>query len=217
MAPINEPHGDLKSLLSEALELRNVNHEKLAQITGISERYIWAIQNVELDKLPPSPYVRGYIKKIAEVLRLNHDEIWDLYKKEMTHKTSGKYDTLPKNRFAIRQLSRKQIFALTLGIIFTVYLLFNIGRLLGKPNLEITNPMQSIITTTEDHMLLTGTLNQRDKLLINGEEIFIDASGLFAKDLPLQLGLNVIEFKAQRFLGREISEVRQVLYQPAAN
>lgn len=217
MAPTNEPHGDLKSLLSEALELRNVNHEKLAQITGISERYIWAIQNVELDKLPPSPYVRGYIKKIAEVLRLNHDEIWDLYKKEMSHKTSGKYDTLPENRFAIRQLSRKQIFALTLGVIFAVYLLFNISRLLGKPNLEISNPGQSITTTSENHILVTGTLNQQDKLTINGEEIFITSDGLFIKDLPLQPGLNVIEFKAQRFLGRQASEARQVLYQPLVN
>lgn len=216
MALTNEPHADLKSLLSEALELRNVNHEKLAQITGISERYIWAIQNVELEKLPPAPYVRGYIKKIAEVLRLNHDEIWDLYKKEMSNKTSGKYDTLPENRFAIRQLSRKQMFALVLGIIFLFYLIFNIGRLLGKPNLVISNPQQSIITTSENHMLLTGTLAQRDKLTINGEEVFIDTSGSFAKDFPLQMGLNVIEFKAQRFLGREASATRQVLYQPSS-
>lgn len=214
MAPNTEPHNNLKSLLSEALELRNVNHEKLAQITGISERYIWAIQNVELDKLPPSPYVRGYIKKIAEVLRLNHDEIWDLYKKEMSHKTSGKYDTLPENRFAIRQLSRKQIFALTLGVIFIVYMLFNISRLLGRPDLEISNPPQSITTTSENHLLLTGTLDRQDKLSINGEEIFIGADGVFMKDFLLQPGLNVIEFKAQRFLGRETSELKQVLYQP---
>lgn len=214
MAPTNEPHGDLKSLLSEALELRNVNHEKLAQITGISERYIWAIQNLEVEKLPPSPYVRGYIKKIAEVLRLNHDEIWDLYRKELSHKTSGKYDTLPENRFAIRQLSRKQIFALTLGIIFAFYLLFNISRLLGKPNLEISWPGQSVTATSENRIILTGTLDQRDKLTINGEEVFIGADGAFTKELLLQLGLNVIEFKAQRFLGRETSETRQVLYQP---
>lgn len=214
MASTNEPHGDLKSLLSEALELRNVNHEKLAQITGISERYIWAIQNVELDKLPPAPYVRGYIKKIAEVLRLNHDEIWDLYKKELSHKTSGKYDTLPENRFAIRQLSRKQIFAITLGLIFSVYLIFNISRLLGKPNLEIANPPQSIITTSENHILLTGTMNRQDKLTINNEEVFIDSNDSFTKDFPLELGLNVIEFKAKRFLGRETSEIKQVLYQP---
>lgn len=215
MAPNTEPHNDLKSLLSEALELRNVNHEKLSQLTGISERYIWAIQNVELDKLPPSPYVRGYIKKIAEVLRLNHDEIWDLYRKELLHKTSGKYDTLPENRFAIRHLSRKQMIAGTIGIIFVFYLIFNISSLLGKPNLSVNNPQQSIITTSENHLLLSGTLAQRDKLTINGEEIFINTDGSFTKDFPLQPGLNTVEFKAQRFLGRETLVTRQILYQPS--
>lgn len=216
MSSTTEPHNDLKSLLTEALELRNVNHEKLSQITGISERYIWAIQNGEFDKLPSLPYVRGYIKKIAEVLRLNHDEIWDLYKKELTRKTSGKYDTLPENRFAIRELSRKQIFALTLGALFVFYLLFNISRLLGTPDLLITEPAQSIATTSENHILLTGTLTQQDKLTINGSEIFVNADNTFSKDFPLQPGLNVIEFKAQRFLGRETDVTKQILYQPTA-
>ncbi len=216
MPPNIEPHNNLKSLLGEALELRNVNHEKLAQITGISERYIWAIQNGEFDKLPSSPYVRGYIKKIAETLRLNHDEIWELYKKELARKTSGKYDTLPENRFAIRQLSRKQLFSLALGALFVLYLLFNISRLLGKPDLQVTQPQQAILTTLENHIVLAGTLTQQDKLTINGEEVFVSADNTFSKDFPLQPGLNVIELKAQRFLGRETIETKQVLYQPPA-
>ncbi len=217
MANNLEPHSDLKSLMNEALELRNVNHEKLAQLTGISERYIWAIQNVEVEKLPPSPYVRGYIKKIAEVLHLNHDEIWELYKKELTRGTSGKYDTLPKNRFAIRHLSRKQMFAATLGFIFIAYLLINANRLLGKPDLRITFPESPVFTTLESRIALIGNLDQKDKLTINGEEIFISQDGAFFKEYDLQPGLNVYEFKAERFLGREVSLTRQILYQPGTN
>src|SRR3989344_48366 len=124
-----EPHRNLKTLLDEALELRNVNHGKLAELTGIPERYIWAIQNLETEKLPSAPYVRGYIKKISEVLRLNHDEIWELYKKELSHNQSGAYDTLPTNRFAIKQLSRRAIFFSALGIILALYLLLNARQL----------------------------------------------------------------------------------------
>ena len=216
MANNLEPHSDLKSLMNEALELRNVNHEKLAQLTGISERYIWAIQNVEVDKLPPSPYVRGYIKKIAEVLHLKHDEIWDLYRKELTRGTSGKYDTLPENRFAICHLSRKQLFSVALGFLFIVYLLANINRLIGKPALRITFPESPVFTTLESRIALTGYLDQKDKLTINGEEIFISQDGSFFKEYELQPGLNIYEFKAQRFLGREVSETKQILYQPNA-
>lgn len=217
MANNLEPHSDLKSLMNEALELRNVNHEKLAQLTGISERYIWAIQNIEVEKLPPSPYVRGYIKKIAEVLHLNHDEIWELYKKELTRGTSGKYDTLPENRFAIRHLSRKQMFAAALGFILIIYLLINANRLLGKPDLQITFPESPVFTTLESRIALTGNLDQKDKLTINGEEIFISQDGAFFREYDLQPGLNIYEFKAERFLGRAVSVTRQILYQPPAD
>ncbi len=216
MANNLEPHSDLKSLMNEALQLRNVNHEKLSQLTGISERYILAIQNIEVEKLPPPPYVRGYIKKISEVLNLNHDEIWDLYKKELSRGTSGKYDTLPENRFAIRHLSRKQIFSAILGLFFAAYLLSNAGRLIGKPDLRITFPESPIFTTIEDRVAITGRLDQKDKLTVNGEEIFISQDGTFLKEYGLQPGLNYFEFKAVRFLGSETSQVRQILYQPPA-
>lgn len=210
-----EPHQNLKTLLGEALELRNVNHEKLAELTGISERYIWAIQNVELDKLPSSPYVRGYIKKIAEVLHLNHDEIWELYRKELGKKTSGKYDTLPENRFAIRHLSRKQIFGAAVGVMLVIYLIFNASRLLGRPDLKITFPESDIYTTAENHITIIGSLSQQDKLIINGEEIFINSDNNFSKDYPLVPGLNLLELKAQRFLGQELTIIKQILYQPS--
>ncbi|MDE2001284.1 MAG: helix-turn-helix domain-containing protein [Patescibacteria group bacterium] len=216
MPPNLEPHHDLKSLMNEALELRNVNHEKLAQLTGISERYIWAIQNIEVDKLPPLPYVRGYLKKIAEALHLNHDEIWDLYKKELAHKTSGKFDRLPENRFAIRQLSHTKIVWTGLGILLALYLALNAGRLIGKPDLVVTYPQSPMLTSVTSPVTLTGSLDQSDKLTINGTEVFVNADNTFQENYPLQPGLNTITFTAARFLGRQTSVTRQILYVPQA-
>jgi hypothetical protein len=210
-------HKNLKTLLDEALELKNVNLEKLSQTTGIPERYIWAIQNVEIDRLPPSPYVRGYIKKISEVLNLNHDELWDLYEKELTHKTSGAYDKLPTNRFAIKHISKKTVYLGLLGILFTIYVIFSLDRLTGEPKLEIINPREPITATTSELIILAGTLEkQKDKLTINGKEIFVNANGTFSQEYSLQPGLNTIEFKAERLLGREKIIIKQVLYQPEA-
>jgi len=212
-----EAHRNLKTLLDEALELRNVNHEKLAQLTGIPERYIWAIQSLEVEKLPSAPYVRGYIKKISEFLRLNHDEIWELYKKELSHKESGAYDTLPTNRFAIKHLSRRTVFFAALGIILTLYLLLNARQLIGRPNLVITNPEAAATSVSNEKIIFSGKLEQKDKLTINGEEIFISPDGNFSKEYSLQPGLNTIEFKASRLLGKEVSIVKEVMYQPENN
>ncbi|MBI3046121.1 MAG: helix-turn-helix domain-containing protein [Candidatus Harrisonbacteria bacterium] len=209
-----ETHKDLKTLLDDALELRNVNHERLAELTGISERYLWAIQNLEVDKLPAAPYVRGYLKKISEVLHLNHDELWEMYKKAMEKKTAGRYDTLPANRFSIRHLSRRELFLLGAGALLILYLIINLPRLIGKPTLVVTNPTAPIFAFFEKTIILTGYSNQRDKLTVNGEEIFISKTGEFSKEYSLQPGLNKIEFKAKRFLGKEVSEIREIIYQP---
>jgi len=135
-------------------------------------------------------------------------------KKEFELKQSGEYDKLPTNRFAIKHLSRKIRFLILLGIFLLLYLIFGWGRLMGKPNLIIANPAESIITTGSNLIVLSGGLNQRDKLLINGEEIFISREGKFANDFALQPGLNTVEFKAKRLLGKEVTIIKQIIYQP---
>lgn len=200
--------------MDEALELRNINHEKLSQATGIPERYIWAIQNINIEKLPAAPYVRGYIKKISEMLQLNHDELWELYKKELEHKRSGAYDKLPSNRFAIKHISKSTALLTLLAILLIIYTLFSLDRLIGEPNLIVASPENSLIATSENPLQITGKLEQKDKLTINGEEVFIGPDGAFSKEYDLQPGLNVIEFKAKRLLGREVTITKRVLYEP---
>ena len=212
-----EPHKNLKTLLDEALELKNVNHEKLAEITGIPERYIWAIQNLDMEKLPAAPYVRGYIKKISEVLRLNHDELWELYKIEIKLKQSGAQDKLPANRFAINHVSKQTKFISLTIILLTAYLVINLNRLIGEPSLEIIYPQDLIVAVSTNPILVSGNMEQRDKLTINDEEIFVNTDGIFLKEYYLQPGLNTIEFKAKRLLGREKTVLRKVLYEVQSN
>lgn len=211
-----QPHKDLKTLIAETLELKNVSLEKLSEATGISERYLWAIQNVEIDKLPATPYVRGYIKKISEVLDLNHDELWELYKKELEKKQSGTgtFDTLPQNRFAIKHIPKKIFIIAFVAILAIFYIGFNLGRLTGRPSLTIAYPNEEIVISYENTVMLNGKLDQRDKLTINNEEIYVNFDKTFSKSFTLQPGLNKIEFKAKRFLGKEVVINRQIIYQP---
>ncbi len=40
-----EPHKDLKTLLADALELKNLDHKRLSELTGIPQSTISAIEN----------------------------------------------------------------------------------------------------------------------------------------------------------------------------
>lgn len=203
----------LQEVLKEQLAIKGFNVERLTKITGIPERYLEGLISGDYNKLPATPYVRGYLMAIAPLLDLDAQKLWEEYKKEEWLKSSGASDKLPTNRFAIKSISKKTILTAAFGILLAIYLGWNIGHLLGKPKLEILNPSSQVITITEPIIKLVGYINPADKLLINNEEVIVDSNGLFTKNYNLQAGLNTFEFLAKRFLGKETTVVKQVIYQ----
>lgn len=208
-----EEEKSLQTIFEEALEQKNLSHDKLANITSIPRRYIIGIQNLELNMLPSSPYVRGYLKKICEVLDLNFNEVWKIYEQELKHKTSGAFDKLPINRFAIHKINKKSIVGGIITIVLLIFLISNFNNFFAKPYLSIENPREAITTTSEPSINLFGNINPKDKLSINDQEIVTDIYGNFESIYELQNGLNTINFKVKRILGKENTEIRQVMFE----
>lgn len=195
------------------IEKSGLSIDKLAELTGISPRYLKAFCEGDFKKLPSLPYVRGYLTTLAHVLGINGQEVWDIYKEEFREKITID-DKLPVNRFALKPRNFKK---LAIGIILVfaiIFLVWRLDDLLGVPKIDITTPANDLIVN-EDIIKLSGIVdNYRDKLIINNEEILIDKDGRFEKEYHLAPGANIIEFRLKRFLGKEISEVRRVVYQP---
>ena len=208
-----ETEKSLQTIFEETLEQKNLSHDKLADITAIPRRYIIAIQNLELNMLPSSPYVRGYLKKICKVLDLDFDSIWKIYEEELKHKTSGAFDTLPINRFAIQKINKKSVMGGIISMVLIIFFISNFNTFFAKPYLNIENPKEAIITTSEPQIDLSGNINPKDKLTINGREVVTDLYGNFESIYELQPGLNTINLKVKKILGKENSEIRQVMFQ----
>ena len=202
----------LQTIFEETLEQKNLSHDKLANITAIPRRYIIAIQNLELNMLPSSPYVRGYLKKICEVLGLNFNDIWKIYEQELKHKTSGAFDKLPVNRFAIHKINKKSVVGVVVAIVLIIFLISNFNNFFAKPYLNIENPKEAITTTSEPSINLMGAINPKDKLTINDREVVADSYGNFESIYELQLGLNTINFKVKKIFGKENTEIRQIMF-----
>jgi len=207
----------LHEILKEHMELKGLSIERLSAITQIPERFLEGLLEGDVSKLPPLPYVRGYLIRIAPLLDFHSQELWEIYKKEQNLERSGAEDKLPTNRFAIKPINKKYVVGFILAALFVVYLGWNISHLLGQPELKITSPPAQTTITSEDTINLLGYIDPADKLLINNEEVAIDESGAFEKAYSLQAGLNTIEFLAERFLGKETMVIKQVIYQPQQN
>ncbi len=205
----------LKELISEALETKGLNREKLAQTTGVPDRFLDIFLDGSEAKLPAAPYVRGYLKKIANALDLDAEELWRTREREFPTRQSGETDTLPGNRFAIQRANKVIIVIVTVGILALAYAGLNSDRLLGTPSLTVKNPGAETSTVTSGSVTIDGVLgNPNDALTINGESVYVDENGIFKKTFPLDAGLNNFDIIVKRFLGKTVTVQRQVVYAP---
>lgn len=205
----------LSEVLKDHLDARNTNIAKLAEASGVPERYITALAGGEFASLPPAPYVRGYLYKMAAVLEAQGSELWQHYKKEMAPQSSGALDRLPSNRFSIQPLSKKWAMLALGAILIGTYLAFQLPSILGQPSLHLTDyENEETYNMTASVILLSGSIKPGDKLTLNNEAVYADTQGHFEKEILLQKGLNTVELKVKRFLGREKKVIRQFNYEP---
>ncbi|MEK9183869.1 MAG: hypothetical protein AAB890_02245, partial [Patescibacteria group bacterium] len=148
------------------------------------------------------------------VMDFDKEIIWRLYKEETALHSSGAWDKLPSNRFAIKYVNKKWLIAGLVVIFLFFYLSANFYKILRNPNLEITEPSAESSISEINNVILKGKVDSSDTLAINGEEVYVDKDGHFIKEQNLQAGLNTIEFTVKKFLGKEYKVVRQIIYQP---
>jgi len=203
-------------MLTETLKEKNITLNKLSEITGISERYLEAITEEKYEKLPPSPYVRSYLFKIADALNLDGQKLWQEYQKNSQLKKSGLNDKLPLNRYSLKPLNKKIIFLTVLIILIAGYFIFRYNSFIGRPTVsllgQLANAANSVVSSPD--FKIEGQIKSGDQLAINKESSYVDGSGYFQKNISLQPGLNVIQLQVKRFLGREITVNKQVIYLP---
>lgn len=70
----------LGALLRNERENRGLSHEQLAQITRLRKHFLVAMENEEWQDLPPSVFVKGFIRSYAKALGLDEDKLLALYK-----------------------------------------------------------------------------------------------------------------------------------------
>ena len=204
----------IQEIFKEAMEARGLGVDKLAEHINVPPHFIAAILMGDVYKLPAAPYARSYVLMIAEALNVDGESLWQRYKREFPLKSSGAEDAFPTNRFAIKSLNKKVVTSCILVVAVVGYLAWQYNELLGSPHLELLSPTEGVTLLSASTITLRGIVNPDDKLKINGEEVMVQQDGVFEENFPLQSGLNTIEFRVSRLLGKETVERRQVIYEP---
>lgn len=203
----------VNEILVEALREKKMSMARLAELTDIPERYVALLMEGSKQGLPPAPYVRGYLMRIADALGLDGQQVWEAYMKQQELKTSGEGDTLPINRFAFKRIKRKNL-VMVLAVVAVVGIAGVWVRTIAiRENIDVKNPAESGVVVYEPAIDLRGKINPGERLTINNEDVAVDRSGYFEKNFALEPGINTVEFKVKRLLGKEQVVTRQIIYQ----
>ncbi len=209
MAPETKNIGDV---LTQLMETENISVDKLADQTNIPERFIIALKEGEFAKLPAEPYVRGYLIKIAPVLKVESETLIQSYKDSAKTWKNKTVDELPGNVYAKTPVKKGLILGGIVLVAALSFLGFRLNDILGVPNLALTIPE----TSTTDTVTVSGQVRPGDKVTLNGEVVYTDEAGKFEHQLILTPGVNTFEFDVTRFLGQTVKIVKQVTYNPPA-
>jgi cytoskeleton protein RodZ len=75
IAGLVQQHGYTGALLLAAREARAMSRAEVAEITKISLRYLEAIEQDAYDRLPSATFVRGYVRELARLYRLEEESV----------------------------------------------------------------------------------------------------------------------------------------------
>jgi transcriptional regulator with XRE-family HTH domain len=202
----------LSQTITELMRAKGVSLEKLASLTGVSERHIQLILDNKLSKLPAAPYARGYLNRISGVLGLDSDHVWQEYLAENAAvRQSGKDDKMPQNRFIFKRMFPRATIAIS-AILIVVIIATVKTIATNNPRLEFHNLKEDITIVKDEKFTIKGDLNSGYKLTLNDNEIFLGKGGSFEKEVLLEPGFNTFVFKAKKVLGRERVFRKQIFY-----
>lgn len=199
--------------LKKGYTLERVEHE-----TKIKKAVLAKIEEGNFKNLPPSTFVKGFIRNYAIFLNLDPDHILALYRRE-----TDKPDTSSTTKPFLTQLSNS-IFSITpqrifysaillIIILFVSYFLSLFISLSSGPRLEVISPVNNQKFTTKN-IYLTGKTSPDSSLYINNNQTSLTAQGEFSQPVILDSGLNKYEITSIDRNGRKTTKNLTIFYNP---
>lgn len=202
---------DLAEFLKLKRQEKNLTLERLSDLTKIQLYHLEAMEEGQFEKLPPSIYRDGILKRLSKFLGVDENKIMEAYRNKFEFsKNALPAPAYQKEFYFILTQGKLMVFAGgLLLIIFSGYLWYQFNFLVGPPNLAVM-PREDI-ATKDEIILINGKTDNGIDLTINGENIYVDSSGSFEKGVKLAAGLNIIEIKAVNNFGKTTKIIRQIL------
>jgi cytoskeletal protein RodZ len=195
-------------ILREKRLKKNLSFEEIEKQTKIRVKYLKALEENEFKKLPPAPFVKGFIRNYAKFLKLDHQNLLAILRRDYDEDKLG--HIIPRSLIE-PPASSKLIWTPQLTIITSfvfVFILFSfyLGRqylsFISPPSLSIKSPKKDE-KVNQKEILVSGKTDQENTLTINGQIVTLSENGEFEKNITLHEGTNNIVIESTKKNGKK--------------
>ncbi|HUD44225.1 MAG TPA: helix-turn-helix domain-containing protein [Patescibacteria group bacterium] len=203
--------------LQDERKKRGLTLAEVSGATKIRSEFLSAIESGNYTHLPSAAYALGFVQNYANYLGFPKKETLALFRREFDEQKT--YKVLPKGLTHEESFKRQtlRVRRRTLGIIFIFifllgYLVFQYRSVFFNPPLSISMPKEG--SRVKQDVQVIGSTDPNAVVLVNGDMVAVDASGIFVKSITLQPGKSDINVTAKSKYGKETSVDRLVTVSP---
>jgi len=207
----------LSEKLQQARQSLNLSLSQASKASRLSIKYLKFLEKGKFSSLPEDIYIKGFLKEYAKVLSVSPKTLIKLFIKEkqvqiaLNKKQSKRKKTKLNSKFFKITPKIFSIFAVLLAVfIFLFYLGWQVYQFASPPELEIIEP-SSDLTIFENHIMIKGRVSRGAKVMLNNSEILTNENYEFEKQINLQSGINILNFKAENRLGKNREIIRKII------
>lgn len=193
----------LPEILIQLREKKQLPPAELARLLGLSLQQIRALESERFYRLPRQTLLRT-LEKYERFFRLPAGELSSqllAVPTEVSDQQLGNPVNLP----------RKVNYSLILILAVIAFLLYQFTLLLRPPKLILTSPRPNQITTQAE-LIISGYVQPRNTLTINGEVVTPNDQGYFEKRAFLREGPNDFVFEVTTYWKTKSTIKRTVYY-----
>lgn len=207
--------------LQEMRQAKRKTVEEMADLSGVAEKYIKALESGRYQEIPGAVYTRIFIRKYAKALGLDPVTCEAEYDQErqfaprtfsVIEHTAPLPERLRTHAHALLTI-RNGLYAL-IAIVLLLLALFlgqQVLQFLAPPEVTISSPATDAQVDNLE-LMVTGTTVVDTRVFINGQETPLGDDGAFTQTLYLQPGRNEITITVRKKNGRETTVHRTILY-----
>lgn len=202
-----ETLGDYFKKIREKL---NLDIKTVSLLTQIKPVYLEDLEAGNYDKLPADVYIRGFIKNLSQLYRVDEADMIAQYEKEHGFGQAHTQRAVlhPRKVWFTPRLT----VILVSVVIFLVafgYVVSQVSSVLRPPSLSLSEPTEDE-TVSGNSIVVSGNAEIGSDVFINEQAVFLDKNGQFNENVILSGGLNTIEVKAKNKFNKVSTVTRKV-------